>query len=89
MGTWRSVREGLEGLSGVGSSVLSTWGIREGYDYVFFGGVGNRCGVLGRFGDEGDVYLESFLCPLKVVVSPSLQCPLVLVCLGVCSRSRF
>jgi hypothetical protein len=36
----------------------------RGMIYVFFGGVGNRCGVLEGFGDEGDVYLESFLCPL-------------------------
>jgi hypothetical protein len=36
-------------------------------------------GVPGNFGDEGGVYLSPFLCPLQVVVTPSLQCPLVLV----------
>ncbi len=55
--------------------------------YVFFWGVENRCGVPGAFGDGGGVCLAPFLCPLQVVVSPSIQCPLVLVCLGVCSRS--
>ncbi len=57
--------------------------------YVFLWGVGDICGVPGGFGDVEGVYLMSVSCPLQVPFSPSLQCSLVLVCLGVCLCSRF